>query len=137
LGSAIRKCRTDFGVEIDLDARRLKPVEHASKVHCAVGDITYQDGTPGYLLYIKASLTGDEPADVLEYRNRFSQFPHQSTTDQFFTESQFESYRCLGHHVMEKVLERALPIPDGAAWQSELFERLHRAWSASPEEGEY
>jgi hypothetical protein len=137
LGSAIRKCRTDFGVEIDLDPRRIKPVEGTQNVHCAVGDITYQDGTSGYLLYIKTGLTGDEPADVLEYRNRFSEFPHQPTTDQFFTESQFESYRCLGHHVAEKIFERALPVPDGVDWQKTLFQRLSQSWSASADEGAY
>jgi hypothetical protein len=137
LGSAIRKCRTDFGVDIDLDPRKIKPVEGVQNVHCAVGDITYQDGTPGYLLYIKTSLTGDEPADVLEYRNRFSEFPHQPTTDQFFTESQFESYRCLGHHVAEKVFERAVPIPDGPDWQKTLFQRLSQTWSATADESDY
>ena len=31
------------------------------------------------------------------------QFPHESTLDQWFTESQFESYRHLGAHEMAKV----------------------------------
>jgi hypothetical protein len=30
-------------------------------------------------------------------------FPPESTTDQFFSESQFESYRMLGAHTMEKL----------------------------------
>jgi hypothetical protein len=31
------------------------------------------------------------------------QFPHEPTTDQFFSESQFESYRMLGSHVMQQM----------------------------------
>jgi hypothetical protein len=30
-------------------------------------------------------------------------FPHEPTADQFFTESQFESYRILGSHILERV----------------------------------
>jgi hypothetical protein len=30
-------------------------------------------------------------------------FPNQSTGDQFFDESQFESYRKLGYHSIEKI----------------------------------
>ena len=32
-------------------------------------------------------------------------FPHESTIDQFFTESQFESYRALGFELTDTVLE--------------------------------
>ena len=53
----------------------------------------------GRLIYIKASVTGDEPVDVLEYKARFPVFPHESTGDQSFDESQFESYRTLGLHI--------------------------------------
>jgi hypothetical protein len=55
------------------------------------------------IVYLKASLTGDEPADVREYRERQPEFPHQSTGDQFFDESQFESYRALGQHIADEV----------------------------------
>jgi hypothetical protein len=138
LGGAVRKCRTDFGAEIEIDPRALQPVDGASKVHCAVGTIRYPEtGATGYILYINSTLTGDEPADVLQYRKHYKDFPHQSTTDQFFTESQFESYRALGHHVMHTVLERATPIPNGDGWQEELFERLQLAWSGSGEDARY
>jgi hypothetical protein len=52
-------------------------------------------------VYIKASLTGNEPADVLNYQTCHATFPHQSTVNQWFTESQFESYRRLGQHIVE------------------------------------
>ena len=106
LGNAIRKCRTDFGVEVDIDVSRLRkdPKTGVSLEHCAVGTIRYPDHNgsgpvTGTLVYIKSSITGDEPTDVLEYRSRNTAFPHQTTADQFFDESQFESYRKLGYHI--------------------------------------
>jgi len=55
------------------------------------------------LIYIKATLGGDESSDVKEYADRQSKFPHESTGDQFFNENQFESYRELGRHIGLKV----------------------------------
>ena len=39
------------------------------------------------------------PADVRGYAYQDSAFPADSTADQFFTESQFESYRRLGEFI--------------------------------------
>jgi hypothetical protein len=98
LAGVIRKCRTDFGVDIDLDVQRVRA---GGGYHYAVGTITYPEkrDRPGTIVYVKSSMTGDEPTDVLEYRQRQDTFPHQTTADQWFDESQFESYRMLGHHV--------------------------------------
>jgi hypothetical protein len=112
LANAIRKSRADFGVDIRLDPDQLRPVlttginDGRSRTHCAVGDIVYSPQTTGKLLYIKTSLTGDEPGDVLSYKLRYSAFPHQSTLNQFFDESQFESYRALGQHIAMAILQR-------------------------------
>ena len=57
----------------------------------------------GTLIYIKPSLSGDEPADVRNYASTDPRFPHQPTADQFFDETQFESYRRLGLHIVEKL----------------------------------
>jgi hypothetical protein len=59
------------------------------------------------MLYIKSSLTGDESPDILSYAAREKAFPHQSTGDQWFNESQFESYRMLGYHATRHVLSLA------------------------------
>ena len=70
---------------------------------------------PGVLVYIKSSLTGDEPPDVQNYAALNPTFPHQSTTgDQFFDESQFESYRALGYHIALEVFADAAAHLDGA-----------------------
>ncbi|MEJ2592101.1 MAG: hypothetical protein P8178_11995 [Candidatus Thiodiazotropha sp.] len=110
LGNAIRKCKIDHGVDIEIDTHAIKPVAAGgfSSVHCAVGRIYYGTASDrqsnGYLLYLKASLTGDEPSDVLQYRDAHPDFPHQTTADQWFSESQFESYRKLGAHILERVV---------------------------------
>jgi len=49
------------------------------------------------IVYIKTSLTGDESLDIKAYFMDHPAFPQQSTADQFFDESQFESYRKLGY----------------------------------------
>ena len=111
LANAIRKCYADFGVVIDIDVSAIRPVDGGRYVHShhAVGEIRYpqRDGQPaliGTLLYIKASLDGTEPPDLMNYAFEQGGFPHQSTTDQFFDEPQFESYRKLGHHIGHAVL---------------------------------
>jgi hypothetical protein len=113
LGNAIRKCRIDLGVDIDIDLRPLLDRDESDRTsaHVLRGSIDYHDGKePGVLLYLKSSLTKPalhpEPADVLEYAMRGNAFPHQSTADQFFDESQFESYRRLGMHIGEDAIEK-------------------------------
>ena len=115
IGMAIRKARIDFGVDVALDLRPLqnkKDTEYSAS-HCVVGSVVYPEDpeNPGTVVYIKSSLTGDEPADVLNYKKQHPVFPHDSTTDQWFTESQFESYRRLGHHVCFSVFEPAGKVP--------------------------
>ncbi len=138
LANAIRKCRTDFGVEIeiDVDAIASRSDDGHSRRHCAVGRISYPrrtraDGTvarpeSGWLLFIKASTTGDEPEDVTQYSVANPTFPHQTTADQFFDESQFESYRRLGLHVGHRVLGTAAREAKGN-WEA-LFKKLYQRW---------
>ena len=137
IGMAIRKCRIDFGAEVDLDLRPLQHVEDSqnSAAHCVVGTVRYPEdpGTPGVVVYIKSSLTGDEPADVLNYKKQDAVFPHDSTTNQWFTESQFESYRRLGHHVAFSVFEPAFAnvgdcVCATVAGRNQFFENLGSIW---------
>lgn len=64
----------------------------------------------GHCSILKASLTGDEPRDVAAYAQAHPNFPHEATADQWFDESQFESYRELGEHCATKVLANAVEI---------------------------
>ena len=111
LANAVRKCWTDFGTRIEIDLADLRPQGKTkrSKSHFAVGCIRYPNALPGVLIYIKASLSGDESSDVKEYADRHSKFPNESTGDQFFDENQFESYRELGRHIGLKVFAPLFP----------------------------
>jgi hypothetical protein len=117
LGNALRKIWIDLGVRIDLHGldrlkKRFKnrPTPAKDAPYWAVGDIRYKeaDGAnakDGLLLYFKAGLHGTEPMDVLSYAMTHSAFPHEPTANQFFTESQFESYRMLGYEIAERAFE--------------------------------
>jgi hypothetical protein len=104
-----------------------EPNERFSGNHCAIGRIYYgavdPGAEPGTLIYIKASMNGNEPADVKQYAALDKRFPHQPTSDQFFDESQFESYRRLGQHIIEEICGAA----GGAAPQLDLREFKNKA----------
>ena len=101
LGSLIRMCEVDFGARITIDVGSLRPRAGSpwSEQRCAVGTIDYGDGHTGFLVYLKAAMTGHEPTAILQYKARHPHFPHESTGDQFYAEDQFESYRRLGAEV--------------------------------------
>ncbi len=50
-----------------------------------------------WLLLIKSGLVGNESGDVTQYARSHPSFPQESTTDQFFDDEQWESYRRLGY----------------------------------------
>ena len=56
-----------------------------------------------WLLFVRATMVGDEPEDLRYYRATHPNFPHETTLDQFFDEPQWESYRKLGQHIGEKL----------------------------------
>ncbi len=110
LGNAVRKCFIDFGVRIEFDRLDLparpgdKPPPAAGaaqpQVYCAIGRIIYPGtGPDGWILYVKPAYHGNEPADIRSYALAHPEFPHETTSDQWFSESQFEAYRSLGEHI--------------------------------------
>jgi hypothetical protein len=122
LGNLARRVRIDFGAEIDIDLADLGPTDPKScRNPFVVGSILYSqaylreigdpnpDDPSAYLVVIKPSVIGYEPADVRQYGFQHQPFPQQSTVDQFFDEAQFESYRRLGMHCAECALDAVLP----------------------------
>jgi hypothetical protein len=99
----------------DTDAKRLTlnppDLNGFSLAHAALAKIRYArleneaEPPPGWMIVIKPTLTGDEPADVLHYHGEHPTFPHESTADQFFDEAQWESYRKLGEHIATKLFQ--------------------------------
>jgi hypothetical protein len=99
----VEKCRVDFDTLIEIDLTEVRPTVpwaygelRMSKSPYSVGTITYPDGRTGKFIYIKPCLSTELPADVIAYARATKDFPHESTMDQFFDESQFESYRAVG-----------------------------------------
>ena len=138
-GNAMRRIREDFGVEIDIDLSPLKPnAARLSKQHVAVGSITYDPRgdrkDTAVLLYLKPTLTGDEPGDITQYRTRNEDFPHESTGDQFYDEAQWESYRRLGEHAVHSALRfvERMPKPEAQSVDA-IFNGARWEWYQSPE----
>ena len=135
LGNAVRKIYIDFGIRIrfgGLEAMRNRPPEkpmrresagvtdepRAHIPYYAIGTIDYEcaDGSEpgcenGFILYIKPAYHGTEGAGVRSYATAHPTFPHESTTDQWFTESQFESYRSLGLDITNDILGVEIVLP--------------------------
>ena len=108
-----RYARIDLGARIKLPrsliASRSKDAQipdgkSQAGPHCAIGKIEYGENESGILVYVKASVTGDENDYIKDYNRRFSDYPHETTGDQFFSEEQFEVYRALGFHAMDEML---------------------------------
>ncbi|MEX8499891.1 hypothetical protein [Leptothrix ochracea] len=96
-----RMAQIDLGVRIEPDLSDLRPnAQGVCNNHFVMAHIAYP-GTEvrGLLLYIKLSMTGNESEFLRNYRREFPDFPHQSTAQQLYSETQFEAYRALGEHV--------------------------------------
>ena len=110
LGNALRKIRIDLGVPITFAQGDEVETMIARQQRCAVATIAYshrQPGAPdGVLLYLKPMFLGDESPDVASYHAAHSDFPHQSTANQWFDESQTESYRMLGLATLDAAFAR-------------------------------
>jgi hypothetical protein len=115
LGEAVRKIRVDFGIPIEFDSINIYPRSAINTLktpgrNCAIGRIRYSvvDGSAapdGVLVYIKPACYGNEPRDIYEYFKTNPTFPHETTANQFFAESQFESYRMLGAYTVDKLCD--------------------------------
>jgi hypothetical protein len=79
----------------------------------------------GVLIYIKPSLNGSEPADVLHYHKADDDFPQDTIADQWFSESQFEGYRMLGSHMIETISSRKVENPEDDLDRFEKQAELH------------
>lgn len=108
LGNALRKIRIDQRVPILFDDGDLTEMQQAQRRPCAVARIQYSSVDPGAadgeLLYIKPvrHLANVAP-DVVSYMSANPDFPQQSTADQWFDESQTESYRMLGIETIREI----------------------------------
>jgi hypothetical protein len=119
----------DHGIVIDVNLEDLRlSAEGLSRSHFRFCRIRYPTGAGdnqeqiGYLVYLKLSLTGNEGEFIRRYKSDEPAFPHHPTSNQFFTEVQFEAYRALGEHVGDKMF---LPAITG---QPDSFEMELEDW---------
>jgi hypothetical protein len=160
LGNAIRRIRIDLGVPIEFrDSIAIFPRSHSTPPknagYWAIADIRYScvdrrtasgaampdtgydpeyDGT---LLYIKPAFYGREPRDVYNYGQVSQTFPHETTADQWFSESQFESYRALGSYIVDQLFSELAASEkglDAATLQAALPEERFRRMTTSAEQ---
>jgi hypothetical protein len=117
LAMSIRQIRVDLGVPIELPEMAVGvPSQNLKKKYCAIGTIRYScvdrdpddekttdDDFDGILIFIKPSLIGQEPRDIINYWQSRSTFPQEVITDQWFSEAQFESYRALGSRIIDTI----------------------------------
>lgn len=118
LGNLVRKVRIDFDAEIEFLSRDdlttlkapgwlggLEDIHNKNgTAYAAIAQVKYKKSNAiSWLLYVKASLTGDEPRDIQHFFRINPSFPQQSTADQFFDEAQWESYRKLGEFIGDKL----------------------------------
>lgn len=140
LGRSVRQVSIDLGVRIDFERIDVRKRGDGTGVYCALGTIDYTTadgpGAPeGRILYIKPGLYDDAPADVRAYAAANAKFPHDSTLNQFFTESQFESYRALGSHVIECICGKARDGEELA--MADLMQRAERYLRDAAEKAEW
>lgn len=126
LGAAVRKIRIDLGIPIEFPAGiEIDKTLGKKGKRCALGRIRYdlidEGAEPGELLYIKPVMIGNEPADVANYASVSLKFPQEPTSDQWFNESQFESYRGLGACSIEDIVDTDAPLS-----VKDLFKRAER-----------
>jgi hypothetical protein len=103
--------KVDLGMPLSRRHLMLARIDYPDQQQ--IGSPSNQGAAHSLVLVIKPSLTGDEPLDVLQYAASHPAFPDEPTSDQFFDEAQWESYRRLGEHIGRIVT--TLDIP--ALWE--------------------
>ncbi|CAG9181578.1 patatin-like phospholipase domain-containing protein [Cupriavidus pinatubonensis] len=132
LANLIRLARIDHAleIEVDTDAATTHPVlsqvfgtpedfgtgaNGAVSGKCAVLLNVYRAGSGAdqrepvcRIVLLKPCPAAWAPADVRQYGAGHPAFPQEATSDQFFDEAQWESYRALGHVIGQRVFSGAV-----------------------------
>jgi hypothetical protein len=109
LGHALDAAFIDHGIRVTFTT----PIKAGNKTlypAAAYAGIQYpatddDPAAPGELIYLKPWRPDSLPIELQTYRKTQPQFPHTTTTDQFFTESDFEAYRHLGEVLTTNLLQ--------------------------------
>ncbi len=153
LANALEKARADFGVLVDIASADLDdlvpyPVgktgtEASSEVPMAkrgylVAPIRYAPvpgahaagptDDCGLLIYITTTFFKELDASLYGYRKAHPSFPDEPTSDQFFDEKQFESYRELGYQTAWRMMNEFSGVATGdqVMLNGIAFPRIHK-----------
>lgn len=135
LSRVMRLAEIDLGITIEFPAGALAlllELDPDKARHFAVAKVTYPSSETstekvGYLLYLRSTFSGDEDQILKSYLACNSEFPHETTADQFFDESKFEAYRRLGQHIARQAILELLPKRnENESMYNELFNALKR-----------
>ena len=137
LYKVIRYAEIDFNAKIEIDTHdvALRPSGN-SGAHFTVGRIRYDEDHYGILVYVKLSVTGNEPGYLTDYRSSSPAFPFESTADQFFNEAQFEAYRALGEHAADDLFREEVLGRNAPCSAREWFESLAASHRDKTDEGQ-
>jgi hypothetical protein len=141
LENLVRKVRIDLQAEIefvDVDSAGESSLaffgsldqlrDPASSACMALARVRYTDGGRSWLVYVKPNIFGGLPIDLINYKRDNPTFPQEPTTDQFFGESQWESYFRLGRELGLQLERRVL---EGLAREEDwLMQRVAQSAAA-------
>lgn len=107
LAQAVQRARADFGADVELCADPFYRLEAGSlrERTWLAGRVTYADGSHGEIIYLKALMRAGLSADIFGYWRVNPEFPDQPTSNQFYGEMQFDSYRELGRQLVNGLTE--------------------------------
>lgn len=128
LENLVRKARIDLQADIEFlrpsrDAMpapapcfgSLDDLASAESEACiALAHISYRrSGRQGALVLVKPNVCQGLPVDLINFKSEYPHFPQETTSDQFFSEAQWESYyklgQVLGTYLAKDVLEK-IPV---------------------------
>jgi hypothetical protein len=113
LENLVRKARIDLQVQITfLRPKQPHPnlpgvfgslnelASSESEACLAIARINYMhSNTTGYMFIVKPNMCQQAPIDLVNFKAENPLFPQEPTTDQFFSEAQWESYFQLGQTI--------------------------------------
>jgi hypothetical protein len=111
LGNLQRLARVDLNAKIEFSTSDLAKFKLGGKAF-TIGKVTYRNklnetiGT-GVICYIKPTMLEKLQPEIESYHRGKTEFPHETTLNQFFTESQFLAYLALGQ-IQGQALVKAL-----------------------------
>jgi hypothetical protein len=110
----IGRSRTDFGIRIEIETQSLRKAdaEGLCAAHVAIGQVHYGDvdrfGKPGVFVYVKLSMTGDEPPEMELAGSGAGVVRAGAGLRRIGGDRPFEYYRSAGNRVAEAVFEKAV-----------------------------